>query len=325
MEILQVNTALVLPEGKSVLAGRPKRYYASDEDIRQTLDAKWSANTRRTYRAQWQMFVGWCGEHNFTPLPAMPETVARYVISISVEGKRIPTLRLAVASIAAVHQGTGHENPCKDIRVKDAVSGRNRLDKRVAKQKKPLDDSVIDDVIKNLWTPRGKNWGRKETPTEAGNRAKIDEALIRLIQCCALRRSEASELQWQDFELESDGSGRLTIRSSKTDQTSLGYMAYVSRRATRALMAIRPDNPVGNMFGMSPNTVNNRVKAAIYAAGYDPSEYGGHSGRVGFAVMLTQKQAPTSEVMRMGRWRSSTMVARYTRGIEAAASARWLE
>ena len=46
--------------------------------------------------------------------------------------------------------------------------------------------------------------------------------------------------------------------------------------------------------------------------------YSGHSGRVGLAVRMTARGAPTHAVMLAG------MVARYTRSLTAAAAARYL-
>ena len=44
-------------------------------------------------------------------------------------------------------------------------------------------------------------------------------------------------------------------------------------------------------------------------------------GRVG----LTRAGAPDSAVMRQGRWCSSTMAAKYTRGASVGDGVRWLE
>ena len=320
-----MENAIVRSQGETNLSVFTDTTYASDQDVKETFDARWANNTHRSYRSQWREFTKWCEQYGHNALPATPETVVRYLISRSVSGKRMSTLRTAVSTIAAAHKGSNLDNPCATEAVRAAIAGRNRLDGRSAKQKRPLDENVVNEVVKYLREPRKKNWGRKESPDDINKRSKVDEALILLMQYCALRRSEVVELEWDDYMEEVDGSGLLTIRKSKTDQTSEGYIVYVNKRTAKALASIKSDTSYGKMFNMTPETINNRIKAAVEAAGYNPADYGGHSGRVGFAVMLTQKQAPTSEVMRMGRWRSHAMVAKYTRGIEAAASARWLE
>ena len=52
--------------------------------------------------------------------------------------------------------------------------------------------------------------------------------------------------------------------------------------------------------------------------------YSGHSGRVGLAVRMTAKGAPTHAVMLAGRWQGAGIVACYTRSLTAADAARYL-
>ena len=58
-----------------------------------------------------------------------------------------------------------------------------------------------------------------------------------------LRRSEASDLLWSDIERMADGTGRLTVRRSKTDQTSEGKVLYLSVTSMADIDAIRPAEP----------------------------------------------------------------------------------
>ena len=52
--------------------------------------------------------------------------------------------------------------------------------------------------------------------------------------------------------------------------------------------------------------------------------FSGHSGRVGMALRMTRNGAPAAALMRPGRWSSSGMIARYTRGERAAEALRYL-
>ena len=47
------------------------------------------------------------------------------------------------------------------------------------------------------------------------------------------RRSELIAIDVQDLKFLHDGTGRLLIRRSKTDQAGAGHIAYVSRQTTR--------------------------------------------------------------------------------------------
>jgi len=313
-------------------------HYATDEELKAVLDARWSGNTKRSYLSQWKQFVSWCEEYSCSYLPATPENVARYVVSRHLAGAMISTLRTGLAAISAVHKDLQLDNPAQSPIVKAAVQGCNRIDTRMQRQVNGIDEAVLNELIRGLYQPyvhkrnarqRKRKKRNRKTRIELTevelNRARETEAILRLLQSCGLRRSELTALAWSDVSEQADDSGLLLIRHSKTDQTSQGAELYINRATMRALKAIRPINATGSIFMCSDATIAMRIKAACKRAGINPSNFSGHSGRVGFAQMLTFREAPTSEVMRMGRWRSPVMVARYTRGLEAKASAKWLE
>ena len=73
-------------------------------------------------------------------------------------------------------------------------------------------------------------------------------------------------------------------------------------------MLLDRDTPV---FGLSPRQIGRRVNAAARAAGLGEG-FTGHSGRVGMAQDLAKTGAELPALMTAGRWKSSTMPARYT-------------
>ena len=123
-----------------------------------------------------------------------------------------------------------------------------------------------------------------------------------------------------------DGSGRLTVRRSKTDAGARTvYVTPAAVAALAALAAIRPEDGdvAAPVFGLSVSSISRRVKAAAMAAGMGPS-YSGHSGRVGMARRMARAGAPTHEIIAQGRWKSAGMVADYTRAETAGRAAKWL-
>jgi len=72
---------------------------------------------------------------------------------------------------------------------------------------------------------------RGSLKTDAAPRAVRDLALISLLACTGLRRSEAARLRWADVQAAEDGSGRLTVRRSKTDPTGDGAVIAVTGTA----------------------------------------------------------------------------------------------
>ena len=153
----------------------------------------------------------------------------------------------------------------------------------------------------------------------------MDLALLQVMRDVLLRRSEASALRWGDVELHEDGSGRLHVTRSKTDQTAEGAVRYLGPAAVEALVAIRPNNeavidPGTKVFGLSAGQISRRIKAATKMAGLGDG-YSGHSPRVGMAQDLSAAGAELPELMTAGRWDSPTMPAKYT---EAQAAGREL-
>ena len=96
---------------------------------------------------------------------------------------------------------------------------------------------------------------RKEAEFQAAMRAAVDLPLLEVMRDGLLRGSEASALRWRDLEFHADGSGRLHVLRSKTDQTAEGTVLYLGPAAVDALLAIRPDeamiDPGASVFGLS--------------------------------------------------------------------------
>ena len=77
------------------------------------------------------------------------------------------------------------------------------------------------------------------------------------------------------------------------------------------------------VFGLTGQTLANRVRAAARAAGLG-EDFSGHSGRIGMARRMVAAGAPNAAVQHQGRWRHGDMVARYTRGEAAGEALKWL-
>ena len=106
----------------------------------------------------------------------------------------------------------------------------------------------------------------------------------------------------------SDGSGRVHIARSKTDQEAHGHVAYLTPDTAACLQRIKPADalPEERIFAMSARTIANRIKAAAEAAGIE-GRFGGHSGRVGCAQDLAARGAGLTELQVAGRWQSAAM------------------
>ena len=171
--------------------------------------------------------------------------------------------------------------------------------------------------------PRAGPTGRTESPEAARNRGAVDVALASVMRDAMLRRSEAAALEWADVELRPDGSGRLRVRRSKTDQQGEGAVQYLGKGTAAAVREIRPGNPDpdARVFGLrSGRSVARRLAAMARAAGLEGT-FSGHSARVGMARDLVASGASVVAVQIAGRWASARMPAHYARGELAARGA----
>ena len=96
-------------------------------------------------------------------------------------------------------------------------------------------------------------------------------ALVAVLSDAGLRRSEAAALTWGDVQRWDDGSGRITVVSSKTDAEAQGATVAITLAAMDALTAIRPAGAGGEVrvFGLSESQIARRVKAIAKAAGLE--------------------------------------------------------
>ena len=287
----------------------------------------WAPNTRKAYVAGWNDFTSWCIENRCPGLPSEPADVGRYLeYLMETEGKSLATARLRLAAIAAAHRLRGHTDPTSLPLVKATLKRLARDHSKARRQAKGLTAEAMAAIRATARIQRldqGKRRG-KETEAEAARRALVDLALLQVMRDVLLRRSEASALRWGDVELHEDGSGRIHVARSKTDQTAEGAVRYLGPAAVEALLAIRPNeaviDPGTKVFGLSAGQISRRIKAATKMAGLGDG-YSGHSPRVGMAQDLSAAGAELPELMTAGRWDSPIMPAKYTEGQAAGRGA----
>ena len=286
--------------------------------VQELLDRSVSASTRAAYSSAWRSFEKWAEARAIMALPATPALMAGYLSHLAEERKvSVPTVRLHRAALAAVHRATGHEDPTDNEGVRRILQGISRARGRAQKQAKPLTAEALAAVKATAGHRRQLGHGEKgqESAERASWRGLVDVALLSILRDGLLRRSEAAALSWGDLEFREDGSALLQVRRSKTDPGAEGVVLYIGQGAAAALWAIRPAEELldmkGSVFGLSPRQLSRRVKAAARAADLGDG-FSGHSGRVGMAQDLVKSGVELPALMTAGRWKSSTMPARYT-------------
>ena len=269
-----------------------------DELVRRAVSCRLSSNTTRTYRAQWRRWERWAAGAECSPA-----NVCRFLAELA-ETRKVSTVRTALAALSAEYPGL-RTHPA----VQATMKGLSRIHGTKQKQARAMDDRASQQVVEWLETS-GK-------PT-----ARQDIALIETMRDGMLRRSEASNIRWEDIEADADGSGILTIPVSKADQEGKGTVVYLSRQAMRAIDKL-PKVKHGP-FALHPATIARRLRAAAQKAGLGDG-FSGHSCRIGMAQDLAQAGTDLTQLMNAGRWKSANMPAYYTRNQSAkkGAIAQW--
>ena len=169
-----------------------------------------------------------------------------------------------------------------------------------------------------------------QTDTLAGLR---DAALLRVMSDALLRIGEAVAIDCEHITTEADGTGRLEIHRSKTDQEGNGASLYLTARTIEAICQLqtRADYTTGPLFRRmlkGDHMSNDRltvdgarlaIKASAKQAGIEGVS--GHSLRIGTAQELVQRGASLVELQNAGRWTDSQMPAHYTRNQAAGKGA----
>ena len=273
--------------------------------------------TLRAYTGAWGRFRAWCEAEGYGLLPAAPETVAAYLAIRAARGASPATVRMDRAAIRAAHLQAGAPTPTDSPGISRVMRGLVRKaagEGRAPRQAAALTAESLSAIRATAQTPRTGPTGRTESIERASRRGEVDIAIAATMRDAMLRRSEAAALTWGDVELRPDGSGRLHVRRSKTDQEGAGAVQYLGPAAAKALRLIRPEDadPAARVFGLTGRSLSNRLRAMAAAAGLEGA-FSGHSGRVGMARDLVASGASVSAVQVAGRWASSRMPAHYAR------------
>ena len=200
-------------------------------------------------------------------------------------------------------------------RVIRGLTRRAAHEGRTPRQAAALTARALEAIRATAHLRRTGPGGRTEGARTARRRGRVDVALISVMRDAMLRRSEAAALTWADVEFRSDGSARVTVRRSKSDQDGNGATLYVGTAAATALRAIRgPDaSPDAPVFGLrTGRAVSKRIGKAARAAGL-AGRFSGHSPRIGMARDLVATGAGVAAVQVAGRWASPQMPSYYAR------------
>ena len=305
--------AAVVSESRETIAG-----------LRNLIGESVSENTLKTYYLALRGLVAFMGIESAEGgnirllLEKLDDvTLARYVAKIEAEGKAPATAQMVIAAVRYAAKLREQASPAGRITA-DAMRGFRRKG-----------------AERGRGQARGVTWTQAERiAAMAGGEADSlsgvrDAALILVMSDAMLRISEAAALLVSDVIEETDGSGRASVRRSKTDQEGRGAVLYLGRPTMARVRAWREAANVndgalfrsvsrGSLFTskvgetpLSPASIRRILKTRAAQAGIDGVS--GHSLRVGAAQSMAVGGATLVDMQIAGRWQSPQMPAAYAK------------
>jgi len=301
--------------------------------------------TLQSYRSDWDLFLAWCTERRYRPLPATPATVAAFLTELATSGfvpaadqftktgklrmRRVPkpltraTIDRRLAAIVFAHRMAKIEPPTSQPGAGDlglVVGGirRTKKDDEINK-KRAADGDILRDMLRSI--------------TGDDLRAHRDRALLAIGMGGAFRRSELVAITVARVTRDAEGL-TIQVKSSKTDQFGEGqgvavldgprlepvrhYEAWLEQAGITSGPVFRKLTPQGRLTDkpMSTKGVALVVKAAAAAAGYPAEFFSGHSLRAGFLTEAGRQNANLFKMRQHSRHASIDMVAEYVRDTE---------
>jgi len=278
--------------------------------------------TRRAYESDWAIFTAWCAAHQLVALPATPEVVAVFASDQAVGGLNPATIGRRIAAIGHYHRAGGHPAPTAlptAGRLAEVLAGIRAEHGGAKRRKQPADAAALRNMLAGI---EGE-----------GLRAVRDRAILAVGMAAALRRSEIVALGVEHVGLVPEGL-RLTIARSKTDRTGAGAVIAIpegSRIRPKALLLAwmaAAGHASGPLFrrlsrsdalteaAMSDRAIARLVQQHAAAAGYDPTQFAGHSLRAGFLTEGAAQGATIFKLQEVSRHKSVQVLSDYVRNAE---------
>ena len=292
---------------------------AERENLQELWEARKAANTRRAYASDWKEFQRWAFVAGVQPMPAAPETIARYLGSLS--GIKAPsTIGRRATGIGFFHVERGLPDPTRHQLIKGILQGIRRKNAG-----HPIGQAAP------VLTKHLRRAFKAEPKKPAGYR---DRAMMLLGFAGGFRRSELVALNCEDLQFDDEGRLRVTLRRSKTNQegkpeykhfSPAGHLCPI--KALRAWLAIagittgavfRSTDRHGNIGPrISHELVNLAVKRLAKAAGLNAAEYSAHSLRAGLVTQAFQNEVPIEIIQAQTGHRDINTLLRYRRDVDA--------
>lgn len=286
-------------------------------------------NTMRARRSDWRVFIRFCADRHYTPLPAPPVVVRKFLEAsfADAKAKSVATVERYLSTIAHAHTLADLPDPTKTSHVKGAYRHLAR-GKPGSQPKAALRGSHIAYALQHLKTDHA-TWDL---------RAK---ALLSTAYCTMARRAELVALRVTDLTFSAEaGDGVALIRNTKAGREESRYLsaeavqwlkAWLGNAEIKEGAVFRRFTPRGaiGQSAIAPQEVARMVQrvGTLLNAQRDcndsawPSNYiSAHSTRIGAAHDLAASGIDLTSIMHSGGWNDPKMPRYYTRELAAEES-----
>lgn len=284
---------------------------------------RYAPRTLERYASGYTRFENWISGRGIGIEKANGWYVSVYLKDLAAD-LRVSTLYGEAASLAMVFDELEFEpNPARDPVVDRYLKRLKRRRRETASQMDAFREFHYQTLASQVENPLPG-----EQPHRTELRAATDLAMFGAMFDGMLRATEMAAACWGDLKWFDDGSGRLQVPFSKTDQFGEGECTYLSprtmqsldrlRRARRKWGRVKPGDD--RILCLGREAVGRHVRAACKVAGLQ-GRFGSHSMRIGMAQELAVAGFGLTMIMNAGRWDSSDMPAYYIRGLKVPESA----
>lgn len=281
-------------------------------------------NTRRAYEGAINRFRAWMTDNNENELTA--DVISRWISCLATQGRCLSSIRQSLAAVRWAMRSTNLPDVGGDHIVRTTLRGIARARKSdMSKAKQPVMRADLERLVAGL---------------EDDSAGSIYlRALLLFAWASAMRRSEISNLRWRHLRWDEQGVAVQIVRS-KGDQTGEGQeipLLFASRPNLCPVLALQRlraklrwlcddddgDRPVfprltkaGWVRVSKPcpdRVLLERVRDAAKKAGIEPSSFGMHSFRSGFATEAARQGRSLDRIQTHLRHETPTTTARYVK------------
>ena len=279
------------------------------------IEGAYAPATIRAYKSNFKFFINFCDENNETAFPTKPETVVRYIKNISSGRLKSSSIKIAVASISAIHRFNSQIDPAQHTDVKIEMRRMYRTLGRFTKQAYGINKDLLQKMIDS---------------TDNLLRGVRDRALLYIAYDTMCRRSELTSMQVEDLFV-TKNSIKINLKKSKTDQEHIGQWLHINKNSFKSIKSWISQSKIteGKLFrGIKSNKmlnakltdgqINRIYKKYAKLTHQNHKLISGHSLRVGASQDLLKSGTSLALIMHKGRWTKIDTVMSYTKNLDLA-------